>query len=410
MRTSPIWQVAYAYELLDVDVGGGPTSGGTLVTLSGRGFTRAAARAATAQQRFGKLWWGRAAALAPRCSFGLGGFSTPMLVRDTFAVCAAPPMPDDVVVRRRRRVPLMLALNTVRFDKHAGANSPGWLTSATRMGAPKPAEDGAPFDAAHFVGHGGNFTYYKQQAAHAKPAGGPTAGGTVVVLTGSGFDSQRRGAAACRFGPQLITPLRWESDTVANCTAPAWPADNGPPPIPRSPSGKPLAAPTLDAPLRLALNLRNDSSCVLPPREANVARADLAGWDAEAECGDGYRGSFRKVGEVPLLEDKPVSRIPQASPVGRCVGAAQKPCEGRFEPMSAAEAAAAADEGWNPPFELYAPPIISAVVPRSGDYRDGVIVTLHGAGFHRGVGGGGATRCGFGQPAGCDPWPAAQPV
>ena len=47
--------MAYAYELLEVDVGGGPTSGGTLVTLSGRGFTRAAARAATAPQRYGNL-------------------------------------------------------------------------------------------------------------------------------------------------------------------------------------------------------------------------------------------------------------------------------------------------------------------------------------------------------------------
>lgn len=287
--------MAYAYELLEVDVGGGPTSGGTLVTLSGRGFTRAAARAATAPQRYGKLWWGRAAALAPRCSFGVAGFSTPLLVRDTVAVCAAPPLPDDVRIKFRRRVPLKLALNTVRFDLHAGQGKPGWLEHATRMGAPKPAEDHAPFDAAHFIGHGGNFTYYKQNATQARPAGGPTAGGTIVELRGSGFDSQHRGAAACRFGPQLITPLRWESDTVANCTAPAWPADSGPLPIPRSPTGEPLATPTLDAPLQLALNLRNDSSCVRPPREANVVRPDLDGWDAQAECGEGYRGSFRKV-------------------------------------------------------------------------------------------------------------------
>jgi len=27
-----------------------------------------------------------------------------------------------------------------------------------------------------------------------------------------------------------------------------------------------------------------------------VLRADLDGWDAHAECGEGYRGSFRKVG------------------------------------------------------------------------------------------------------------------
>ena len=216
-------------------------------------------------------------------------------MRDTVAVCAAPPLPDDVRIKFRRRVPLKLALNTARFDLHAGQGKPGWLEHATRMGAPKPAEDHAPFDAAHFIGHGGNFTYYKQNATQARPAGGPTAGGTIVELTGSGFDSQHRGAAACRFGPQLITPLRWESDSVANCTAPAWPADSAPPPIPRSPTGEPLATPTLAAPLQLALNLRNDSSCVRPPREANVVRPDLDGWDAQAECGEGYRGSFRKV-------------------------------------------------------------------------------------------------------------------
>ena len=110
---------------------------------------------------------------------------------------------------------------------------------------------------------------------------------------------------------------------------------------------------------------------------------------------------------IPADPLRTVSRIPAAAPVGRCVGAAQRPCEGRFEPMSAAEAAALADEGYNPPFELYAPPVISAVVPRGGDFRGGVTVTIHGAGFLRGVGGGGAARCGFGQPAGCDPWPAA---
>ena len=27
-----------------------------------------------------------------------------------------------------------------------------------------------------------------------------------------------------------------------------------------------------------------------------MVRADLDGWDAHAECGEGYRGSFRKVG------------------------------------------------------------------------------------------------------------------
>ena len=266
MHPPPAWQVAYAYELLGVDVGGGPTAGGTLVTLSGRGFTRAAARAATARQRFGNLWWGRAAALSPRCSFGPGGFSTPLLMRDTLAVCAAPPLPGPGG-GAGAAVPLLLALNAFRFDKHAGADSPGWLTSATKMGAPRTAQDGTPFDAAHFVREQGtsprNFSYYAQHAAHAAPAGGPTAGGTIVVLTGSGFESRGRGTAACRFGPQLATPLRWESDAAANCTAPAWPADSGPPPIPRSPGGEPLSAPTLHAPLRLALNLRNDSGCVL---------------------------------------------------------------------------------------------------------------------------------------------------
>ena len=43
----------------------------------------------------------------------MGGFSTPLLVRDTVAVCAAPPLPEDVRIKFRRRVPLKLALNTV---------------------------------------------------------------------------------------------------------------------------------------------------------------------------------------------------------------------------------------------------------------------------------------------------------
>ena len=67
----------------------------------------------------------------------MAGFSTPLLVRDTVAVCAAPPLPEDVRIKFRRRVPLKLALNTVRFDLHAGQGKPGWLEHATRMGAPK---------------------------------------------------------------------------------------------------------------------------------------------------------------------------------------------------------------------------------------------------------------------------------
>ena len=47
--------------------------------------------------------------------------------------------------------------------------------------------------------------------------------------------------------------------------------------------------------LRVALNLRNDTGCLWPRREPNVGRSDLRGWDDEAECGGGYRGSFRAV-------------------------------------------------------------------------------------------------------------------
>ncbi len=231
--TAELGYVAYAHEVSALDVSGGPTSGGTLVTLSGRGFTRAAARAATARARFGELWWGRAAALAPRCRFGAAGAVTPVVLRDDYAVCAAPPLAASgggggggAVVA------LELALNAFRFDPHAAA--------------PLSAGAGASYEVAHFESDAPhNFSYYPQAAAQATPAGGPTAGGTRVVVVGSGLEGHGRAAAACRFGAQLITPLRWGSDSEANCTAPAWPTQL--PPIPRAPDGEPLSAPTLVA-------------------------------------------------------------------------------------------------------------------------------------------------------------------
>ena len=161
-RTFELGYLMYAATAFSVSVSGGPRAGGTLVTVAGRGFARAAARAASAPARFGPLWWQRNATLAPRCRFHATTsgattsgattsgattpqtmpplHTTPLQLRDDELVCPTPHFAVGGEPGGLLTVSLTVALNAARFDGGA----------AYASGAPGPAPHGEPFDIAHF--------------------------------------------------------------------------------------------------------------------------------------------------------------------------------------------------------------------------------------------------------------------
>ena len=96
-RTCELGYLMYAATVFNVSISGGPLAGGTLVTVTGRGFARAAARASSAPRRFGTFWWHRNASLpraaalwAATASRQLCGQHGAIQLRDDEIVCPTP--------------------------------------------------------------------------------------------------------------------------------------------------------------------------------------------------------------------------------------------------------------------------------------------------------------------------------
>ena len=390
-HTFELGYLMYATASYNVSTTGGPTTGGTLVTITGRGFARGAARAASTRARFGTLWWERNATLAVRCRFGAAGSTTPIQLRDDQIVCPTPPLPSGIAPRvgssvaaeltlRSGRVtlPVAVALNAARFN---GGSLYG-------SGEPAPAAHDEAFDVAHFeVVPDFNVTLYEQHISELLPPGGPTAGGTQVRIAGRWLHAFAPHAAMCRFGmlpsPAIVlgdadadgggdfgsgaqggsgsgddasgahddasadsfgeVALGEDPSSISglNCTAPS------PDPVTYVQEW-----PTSALPFRLALNYQ-PRPC--EPSVGLVAPAFGPGTFDSNECGEGFRGSFR-------------------------------PAEGM-------------------PFHYYAPPTISSIFPVRGVFSGGVALTLKGHGFHRRLAAFGVPiLCGFGL-SGPTPYP-----
>ena len=76
------------------------------------------------------------------------------------------------------------------------------------------------------------YLYYKQAVDAVGPTGGPVAGGTVVTVTGLGFDALGDGGASarCKFGARAVPVLTTGSaldDASVRCVAPPREAGGG---------------------------------------------------------------------------------------------------------------------------------------------------------------------------------------
>jgi hypothetical protein len=144
---------------------GGPTEGGTLVTLSGRGFAD-----------HGGVY----------CRFGSSSASVVAATRlsDTRLKCLSP------AVVTSGEVALALTLNS---------NLTAFIVSTT------------------------NFSYFGSRAVHVSlvtPAAGPRAGGSLLNISGSGFAAL--GGVRCRFGrPTLVTEATVVDEALVRCVSPA---------------------------------------------------------------------------------------------------------------------------------------------------------------------------------------------
>ena len=288
-RTAEVDYLMYTASVYNLSIGGGPIAGGTLVTLTGRGFARAGARPSSSPNRFGTLWHHRNATLAARCRFvpwgqpALEMTTAPVELRDDQIVCPTPPV-APAGLGSSTVVGVMLSLNAAHFNGTAPA-----AAGSTR----------GPFDVAHYEGRHAtpeveqptrlNLTLYPQVISQIVPPGGPIVGGTIVRVEGFGLQSFAPHPAACRFDQ---TPSdadlsgTSEEASAINCTAPGHdPIDN--------------------ASFTLALNYQR-RPCE-PMHELVAPAFGLASglFDAD-ECVDefrdhygskqGYRGSFRPRG------------------------------------------------------------------------------------------------------------------
>ena len=327
--TAELGYVMYAATVYNLSIGGGPISGGTLVTLTGRGFARAGARPASAPRRFGTLWWHRNASIAPRCHFGVLGTTTPLQLRDDEIVCPTPLAPTATADAATGMLVtgLTLALNAAHFEGQR----------------PIAAAANASFDAAHFEGALSptspqlgvplSLTLYEQRISAIHPPGGPTVGGTVVRVDGVGLHRFVPNPIACTFGVVPSDAVVSDDSTqpsstrAINCTSP------------------PLA-PRNATPFRVALNYQRrecePSVGLLSPAYTLADGPRGTAFDP-AECFDGYR---LEVVSGPGFR-------------------------GSFRPR----------EGI--PFDYYVPPVISAIFPVRGSHSGGTPITVTGHGLRR---------------------------
>ena len=351
-RTAEIGYLMYAASVYNLSISGGPTAGGTLVTLSGRGFARAAARPSSVFNRFGTLWHHRNATISARCQFmpwvddvASGDVQTtvPIELRDDQIVCPTPPgFGSETNSEVLQSVAFMLTLNAAHYNGDAPSASTG------------------PFDVAHYEGvHATpqpfNLTLYPQIISQIVPPGGPTLGGTIVRVEGVGLQRFAPHAAACRFDRTAsdadLGGAR-EMESAINCTAPAHDPHDA-------------------VPFAVALNYQS-TPCepvhgLVPP-----AFGPPSGKFHPDECVDEHRDHH---GSYPAYR-------------------------GSFRPHGGM------------PYDYYVPPVISVLFPVRGLHTGGVALTLTGSGFRtvpsvRGVN---ATLhtpilCGFGL-SGSTPYPA----
>ena len=227
--------------------------------------------------------------------------------------------------------------------------------------APRAAAAWAPFDGAHWsrpaVEGTQDFTYYGQQVSRLTPAGGPTAGGTRVLVSGAGFDGFGGRPAACRFGdrPTAATAsgdLPADAISSLECVVPGGAPGGGWGPPSDAVGGG-------DVPFGLALNYAT-YGCGLTwwTEECSAARFPT---------GLAFRGSFRPPAAGALTP-----------PYSRNVSEGQRPASP--PPVALPREAA-------PPltFTLYRPPVVSSVFPARGDHRGGVALVVRGAHFHHDV-------------------------
>ena len=393
---------------------GGPRAGGTLVTVTGRGFARAAARAAAAPMRFGTLWWERHAILAPRCRFGEHGSTTPIQLRDDELVCLTPPLAAGAVPDGGQlTVPLSIALN-------AGVSAwrpPRAPDHALYGIAPHPAPEDTPYDYAHFEASPPlTLVFYDQLLSSIYPPGGPTAGGTLVLARGLGLHSLAPHPAVCSFG-QLPSNATFGNATDEALAYGALPLD-----------GAALAA---------------DAQEAFLPAVGDAGGGDAGSGDAgdsgagSGEYGSGADFSWRSppppppdmATRHPVLCTAPAHADEGVVRFRLALNHEPRPCEPSrglvrpaYAPASAFDAFESTEcaDGFRGSFrpldgvayDYYAPPVISAIHPTRGLHTGGVAITVTGHGFralrHDETADGAAATvpilCGFG-PTGATPSP-----
>ena len=72
-----------------------------------------------------------------------------------------------------------------------------------------------------FSGSNLKFEYVELNIDATEPSDGPTAGGTVLTITGTGFQPSATHGLWCQFGPALVAPAAWQSTSAVVCVTPA---------------------------------------------------------------------------------------------------------------------------------------------------------------------------------------------
>jgi len=248
--TSPADQFTFTPTVSSVSPNSGPTAGGTSVQVTGSGFTGASCPGAvmfgsTAASACALVSDTELTATSPAESAGtvdvrvtVNGVVSPVSSADQFTFGGAPSVasvaPASGPVAGGTSVTVMGAnLSGATGVKFGSVAATFTVVSSTQLTATSPAQAAGGVDVTvttpagtSAVNPGDKFTYAPVPAVSGvSPAGGPDAGGTPVVITGSGFT----GAvcpAGVKFGTVAATGCTVVSDTQIDATTPA--AADGP--------------------------------------------------------------------------------------------------------------------------------------------------------------------------------------